>query len=94
MNQAPTDKSSPYIGKGATMIKIKINNELCTNPLECRKCIDACPESVFFTYPKKPRARGKKAEDWVIFPALTRQCTACNLCVEQCPEKAIEISGA
>lgn len=72
--------------------KININSELCGNPLECRMCLDRCPQKVFGTYPRQRREPGKYAGNWVIFPLFPTQCTKCMECVSFCPRHAISVS--
>jgi ferredoxin len=61
-------------------MKIDINAQACGNPLDCRLCLDKCPEKVFGTYPRKGRKPGVAASDWVIFPII-----------DFCPNKAISV---
>jgi ferredoxin len=72
-------------------MKIDINAQACGNPLNCRMCLDKCPEKVFGTYPRKGRKPGVTAEDWVITPIFVSQCSGCLDCVSFCPHKAISI---
>jgi ferredoxin len=76
------------------MMKIEINEERCTSPRECVKCIQACPEGVLMNYPREARAPGKRAGDWVIAPLMVSQCTGCKICEEICPENALTVSVA
>jgi len=76
------------------MIQIEINEEKCKSPRKCRKCIEACPEGVFMTYPRQARAPGKKAGDWAIVPVLVSLCTGCKVCEEVCLRKAVTVSVA
>ena len=74
------------------MVQIDIVQEKCPSARECRKCIEACPEGVFMNYPRVAREPGKRAEDWVIAPALMSLCTGCKVCEEVCPQEAITVS--
>jgi NAD-dependent dihydropyrimidine dehydrogenase PreA subunit len=72
-------------------MKIDINAQACGDPLDCRLCLDKCPEKVFGTYPRKGRKPGVAAGDWVIFPIFASQCTGCMDCVDFCPHQAISV---
>ena len=72
-------------------MKIKIDTRVCGDPLDCRLCLDRCPEKVFGTYPRVPREQGVLARDWVIVPIFTSQCTTCLECVAFCPQQAISV---
>ncbi|MFB3895396.1 MAG: 4Fe-4S binding protein [bacterium] len=71
--------------------KITVNPELCKNALECRVCLDRCPQKVFGTYPATKREFGKRAVDWTVAPIFSSQCTQCMDCVSFCPKQAISI---
>jgi ferredoxin len=70
-------------------VKIDIDIEQCGNPLDCRLCIDRCPEKVFGTYPRGRRHPGVAPGDWVIIPLFSSQCTDCRECLDFCPKQAI-----
>ena len=72
-------------------MKIQINAVACGNPLDCRLCLDRCPEKVFGTYPRRRREPGVAAADWVITPMNFAQCTGCMDCATFCPRKAISV---
>ena len=72
-------------------MKIKIDTQACGNPLECRLCLDRCPEKVFATYPRQRREPGVAAGDWVVFAVFPFQCTGCRECVAFCPQQAISV---
>jgi len=72
-------------------MKILVNAEACGNPLECRLCLERCPEKVFGTYPRRARLPGTPAGDWAITPLFVSQCTGCLECVAFCPRKAIAV---
>ncbi|MBI4334254.1 MAG: 4Fe-4S binding protein [Chloroflexi bacterium] len=73
-------------------MKIKIDKQACSKPLDCRLCLDRCPEKLFGTYPGRLRERGVAAGDWVIFAMFPSQCTGCLECVSFCPQKAISVT--
>ncbi len=70
---------------------IQINAEACGNPLDCRLCLDRCPEKIFGTYPRQRRERGVPAGDWVIVPVFASLCTNCGECETFCPRHAISV---
>lgn len=74
------------------MAQIKVDQEKCLSPQDCRKCQESCPQKIFWTYPKEGRKPGKSASDWVIVPVLPSLCTACMACELACPQNAIKIT--
>jgi ferredoxin len=72
-------------------MKILIDTQACGNALECRLCLDRCPEKVFGTYARRPKLSGTPAGDWIITPLFISQCTGCLECVTFCPRKAITV---
>jgi ferredoxin len=74
------------------MIEIKIDEQKCTRPPECTKCLQSCPEGVLLNYPRDRRAPDKKAGDWVVVPVTMTLCTGCRICEDVCPEKALTVS--
>ena len=44
---------------GDIMIRIEWDENSCTDPQACYKCLGACPEQVFLTYPRNKRGPGK-----------------------------------
>ena len=74
-------------------MNIQINAQACGNPLDCRLCLDRCPEKVFGTYPRGRREHGVTARDWVIVPLFASQCTDCRECLSFCPRQAISLQS-
>jgi NAD-dependent dihydropyrimidine dehydrogenase PreA subunit len=74
------------------MMTIEWNNDLCTTPLGCHKCLNACPQGVFTIYPRQGRGPGQEPGDWAIKPSFQSLCTGCNVCVDLCPEKALTVT--
>jgi formate hydrogenlyase subunit 6/NADH:ubiquinone oxidoreductase subunit I len=74
------------------MINVKVDVKKCGNSLICRKCLEICPIGVFLTYPAVKRKPGKKAENWIVIPALASHCVGCKECVNICPQKAISLN--
>jgi formate hydrogenlyase subunit 6/NADH:ubiquinone oxidoreductase subunit I len=75
------------------MIQITWDSTKCTSPRECRKCLDACPQGVFVSYPRDGRKQGEVTKDWAIAPLFLSLCTGCQICEEICPEDAIALSA-
>lgn len=74
---------------------IKIDHKKCTTPFDCKKCLQACPQAVFYamaikeekfkeTDPKEPGA-------YMLFTPFRRKCIVCNDCIDVCPVDAITI---
>jgi NAD-dependent dihydropyrimidine dehydrogenase PreA subunit len=75
------------------MIQIIWDSNKCPTPRECRKCIEACPQGVFSTYPRDGRSRGQLTENWALAPLFLSLCTGCEICEETCPQKAITLTA-
>ena len=62
---------------------IEIRNEpnLCKAGYGCDLCVQLCPVEIF-------QRRGKNI---VTIYDNEDECTLCNLCVDQCPEHAVEV---
>jgi ferredoxin len=73
-------------------MKVNVDRELCTQPRDCRLCLDRCQEKVFAIYPRQRRAAGVRADNWVITPVFSYQCTGCQDCLSFCPPGAISLS--
>ena len=77
--------------------KIVIDQEKCTVPFLCKKCILVCPEAVFFV--ERVMAKERRLEEldpridgnYVLSAPRTDKCTVCNRCIEVCPVDAIII---
>lgn len=75
------------------MVQVEIDDKKCTDPRDCRRCLEACPQpGVLMAYPRIGRQLGTTAENWAIMPVLLTNCTACRLCAEVCPQEAITVS--
>ena len=75
------------------MIQIIWDSNKCPSPRECRKCIEACPQGVFSTYPRDGRSRAQLTENWALAPLFLSLWTGCEVCEEICPEKAITLTA-
>jgi NAD-dependent dihydropyrimidine dehydrogenase PreA subunit len=74
------------------MISIRIDDGKCTSANECRVCLDGCPQGIFQIRPAHGRVPGVATKDWIIRPLFPSLCTACNVCYDICPQKAITVS--
>ena len=77
--------------------KITIDQEKCTVPFLCKKCIQICPEAVFFVTRVMEKERRLEELDprvdgnYVLSAARADKCTMCNLCIDVCPVDALSI---
>ena len=80
--------------------KITIDQEKCTVPFLCKKCLQICPMLVFET--KRVMAREERLKEmdpridgnYVLSAPRRDKCTVCNKCIEVCPVDAITIEVA
>lgn len=76
--------------------KVEIDKTKCTVPFWCKKCLEACPQLVFFVYCRelqKLRESDPREPNIYELVALRRdKCNLCNKCVDVCPEDAITIT--
>ena len=76
---------------------ISIDNEKCTVPFLCKKCLQVCPTAVFHTTRVMSKEKRLEAMDprvdgnYVLFAPRRDKCTVCNLCIDVCPVDAISI---
>lgn len=76
--------------------RIAINQETCTVPWLCKKCLLTCQQSVFEVRAVKnerlketdPRVDG----NYQMAPGWRFKCTGCNECIDVCPVDAITIT--
>ncbi|MBI4303060.1 MAG: 4Fe-4S binding protein [Chloroflexi bacterium] len=77
--------------------KIAIDYQRCTVPFDCKKCLQACPEGVFWVVPAKnvkfQETDAKEPGAWRLFARYRALCTACNKCLEVCPVDALTITS-
>ena len=60
-------------------IKITVVDSAC--PEDCRNCVEACPVDIFTIQDGKLLVRETEEDE----------CTLCELCLQRCPESAIQI---
>lgn len=74
---------------GKVKVKINIDKNKCTEPKECRKCVNLCPPGVFMIYfTDKDFYNPQK---YIVDPVLSEFCNYCHKCVEICPKGAISL---
>ena len=82
---------------GKKFPKITIDQEKCTVPFLCKKCLQICPMAVFQVHHVLEKEKRLEEMDpriegnYVLFAPRRDKCTACNLCIEVCPVDAIKI---
>ena len=82
---------------GRKFPKISIDQEKCTVPFLCKKCLEICPEAVLHV--TRVMAKEKRLEEmdprvdgnYVLFPSRRDKCNSCNLCIDVCPVDAITV---
>ena len=74
----------------ATM-KIRISTQACGDRLDCRICMEVCPEKVFGVRPRRRKDPPVPARDWIIYPVVPHRCTGCQKCETLCPQGAITV---
>ena len=93
-------RRSPEMVIGRTFPKITIDQEKCTVPFLCKKCLQICPTAVFHVervMAKEERLKEMDPRipgDYVLHARRIDRCTVCNRCIEVCPVDAIKIEVA
>ena len=76
--------------------KISIDHTKCTIPFDCKKCLQLCPQGVFWVLPVKnvkfKETDKKEPGAWRLIAQYRAFCTACGDCVNVCPAKALTVS--
>lgn len=77
------------------MPQIDIDQDRCTTPFACKRCLQVCPTAVFRVFPAKMQ---RLVENDPEEPGTYRlnvgyrdKCTGCDLCVEVCPVDALRV---
>ena len=82
---------------GRKFPKIAIDQEKCTVPFLCKKCLQVCPDAVLHV--TRVMSKEKRLEEmdpridgnYVLGVSRRDKCTVCNLCIDACPVDAIKI---
>ena len=80
--------------------QITIDQEKCTVPFLCKKCLQICPMLVFKVERVMAREERLKEMDpridgnYELSAQRRDKCTVCNKCIEVCPVDAITIEVA
>jgi ferredoxin len=74
---------------------IEIDHEKCTTPFDCKKCLQACGQSVFSCSAVKV-VKGRESDPkepgvYMLHVGHRDKCTGCNDCIEICPVDAITV---
>jgi len=80
------------------MIKLEIDHTKCTTPFYCKKCLQVCPQAVFFVRETKVE-RFKETDpkvpgNYVLTTFYIDKCTGCGDCLTVCPVSALKIIPA
>ncbi len=76
---------------------ITIDQEKCTVPFLCKKCLQICPAAVFFVERVIAKEERLKEVDpridgnYELSVSRRDKCTVCNKCIEVCQVNAIKI---
>lgn len=82
---------------GRKFPRITVDQNKCTVPFLCKKCLQICPAAVFSV--ERAMKKEKRLEEmdprvdgnYVLHAMRRDKCTGCNLCIEVCPVNAITI---
>ena len=80
--------------------QITIDQEKCTVPFLCKKCLQVCPMAVLRVRNDRTRQERLKEMDpripgnYVLSAYYRNKCILCNKCIEVCPVDAIKIAVA
>lgn len=74
------------------MMQIIIDYSKCTSPLDCARCLKACPEAVLVAKPVKvEKFKETESNNYKLYAIYESLCTGCLECVNVCPVRALEI---
>jgi len=69
--------------------EIIIDYSKCSAPEDCGECLSVCqPAVLILTFTDKDY---HKPINWKIIPVFPHLCIGCNVCVEECPDRAISV---
>jgi len=73
-------------------VQIAINRDKCKLPMNCRKCVQVCPQCVYKVYLTRiDKGKVMPMDAWGLAMWFPDQCRGCLECVRVCPEKALEL---
>lgn len=78
---------------------ITIDQQKCTVPFLCKKCLQICPTAIFRVERVMAKEERLKEMDpridgnYALAAPRRDKCTVCNKCLEVCPVDAIKIEG-
>ncbi|MBW2366949.1 MAG: 4Fe-4S binding protein [Deltaproteobacteria bacterium] len=74
------------------IMEVLINKDKCTIPLNCRKCLEVCPQCIFQLYPTGIKKFEEiPPENWHLRASYQDLCAGCMECVKACPQNAIRV---
>jgi NAD-dependent dihydropyrimidine dehydrogenase PreA subunit len=82
---------------GRKFPKITIDQQRCTVPFVCKKCLQICPMLVFsvgrvMSKEQRLKEMDPRVDGNYVLRAMRRdKCTVCNKCIEVCPVGALKI---
>lgn len=73
-------------------VQIAINRDKCKIPMNCRKCVQVCPQCVYKVYlTRVDKGKVMPMDAWGLAMWFPDQCRGCLECVRVCPENALEL---
>ena len=77
------------------MYDVRIDRTKCLTPMVCKKCIQVCPQKVFFLGAKIVE-RYKETDatlpgSYILSAMYRDQCLGCNRCIDVCPIDAVNV---
>ena len=73
-------------------MEILINKDRCKIPLNCRVCLEVCPQCVFHLHPTGIKKFEEiPPENWHLRVSYSDLCAGCMECVKACPKNAIRV---
>ena len=91
---APSGGGRGLVGGDAVLPSIHVNDDLCPDPLSCRKCLLICPTRVLGLGTNVGPEKFKEIDrsHFIVRGVRYPYCTGCMKCVEVCPSGAIQIA--
>ncbi len=77
--------------------RITIDHQKCTVPFLCKKCLQICPQGVFYVERVMAKEERLKEVDprvdgnYELTTVRRDKCNTCNKCIDVCPVNAIKI---